>query len=98
MLHLASIHARNMEAFPMLDTELRLNANLICLRKAVLCANCDVISDGANGHCVACGSQALLSLSRLLGGVIDGNMALPLGMSSDLAAEPNKARYLSAAA
>ena len=80
------------------DTEFRLNANLICLRKAVLCANCDVISDGANGHCVACGSQALLSLSRLLGGVIDAEMAVPLGMSSNIAAESNQARYLSAAA
>lgn len=82
-------------------TESRLNADLICLRKAVLCANCDVISDGANGHCVACGSQALLSLSRLLGGAIDTEMSLPLGMSNSFdsfAAEPNKAHYLSAAA
>jgi hypothetical protein len=79
-------------------TESRLNANLICLRKAVLCANCDVISDGANGHCVACGSQALLNLSRLLGGAIDTGMSLPLGMSDSFAAEPNKAHYLSAAA
>jgi hypothetical protein len=77
--------------------EFRLNANLICLRKAVLCANCDVISDGANGHCAACGSQALLSLSRLLGGTIDAEVSLPLG-SSSFAAEPNKAHYLSAAA
>ena len=82
----------------MSDTESRFNANLIYLRKAVLCANCDVISDGANGHCVACGSQALLSLSRLLGGVIDAEMPLPLGMSGSFA-EPNKVtRYLSAAA
>ena len=80
------------------DIESRLNANLICLRKAVLCANCDVISDGANGHCVACGSQALLSLSRLLGGAIDAEMSLPLGMSSSFAAEPNNTHYLSAAA
>lgn len=87
-----------MEAFTMPYTEFRLNANLISLRKAVLCANCDVISDGANGHCVACGSQALLSLSRLLGGAIDAETSLPLGMSSDFAAEANKARYLSAAA
>lgn len=79
-------------------TESRLNANLICLRKAVLCANCDVISDGANGHCVACGSQALLSLSRLLGGAIDTEMSLSLGASNSFAAEPNNAHYLSAAA
>lgn len=79
-------------------TEPRLNANLICLRKAVLCANCDVISDGANGHCVACGSQALLSLSRLLGGAMDAEMSLALGMSSSFSAESKQPHYLSAAA
>ena len=87
-----------MEAFPMPYTEFRLNANLVCLQNAVLCANCDVISDGANGHCVACGSEALLSLSRLLGGVIDADMSVPLGMSGRYTAEPSKTRYLSAAA
>jgi hypothetical protein len=72
----------------------RLNANLVCLRQAVLCANCDVISDGLNGHCGACGSQALLSLSRLLGS-IDGE-----SFSSTAAHDfpVSAARYLSAAA
>jgi hypothetical protein len=79
-------------------TECRLNANLIYLRKAVLCANCDVISDGANGHCVACGSQALLNLSRLLGGAIDADTSLPLVMSEDFSGDQARARYLSAAA
>jgi hypothetical protein len=32
-----------------------------------LCANCEVISEGNNGHCAACDSQALLSLGKLLG-------------------------------
>jgi hypothetical protein len=41
--------------------------NLIPLRHAVLCANCDVITESRNGHCVACGSPSLLSLSRVLG-------------------------------
>ena len=79
-------------------TEPRLNANLICLRKALLCANCDVISDGTNGHCVACGSQALLSLSRLLGGAIDAEVSLSLAISGGFAAEPNRTQYISAAA
>ena len=41
--------------------------NLIPLRHAVLCANCDVITESRNGHCVACGSPSLISLSRVLG-------------------------------
>jgi hypothetical protein len=47
------------------------NANLVRLRKAVLCANCEVISEALNGHCAGCGSQSLLGLSSVLGGVID---------------------------
>ena len=41
--------------------------NLITLKHAVLCANCDVISESRNGHCIACGSPSLISLSRVLG-------------------------------
>jgi hypothetical protein len=48
-----------------------LNANLVRLHKAVLCANCELISEGLNGHCAACGSQSLLSLSRVLGETIE---------------------------
>lgn len=44
-----------------------LHANLVRLKKAVLCANCEVISEDLNGHCAACGSEALLRLSELLG-------------------------------
>jgi len=45
-----------------------LHANIVRLKKAVLCANCEVISEGLNGHCAACGSEALLGLNELLGG------------------------------
>ncbi len=48
-----------------------LNTNLVCLQKAVLCANCEVISEGLNARCGACGSQALLRLSPLVGGTIE---------------------------
>lgn len=41
--------------------------NLITLKHAVLCANCDVISESRNGHCIACGSPSLINLSRVLG-------------------------------
>ena len=42
--------------------------NLIRLQRAVLCADCEVISETNNGHCCACASRALLNLSRILGG------------------------------
>lgn len=38
------------------------------LQPAVLCVECELISYNNTDHCLACGSQALLSLSRVLGG------------------------------
>lgn len=42
--------------------------NLIPLQQAVLCANCEVVSDSRNGHCIVCGSPSLLNLARVLDG------------------------------
>jgi hypothetical protein len=42
--------------------------NLIPLQQAVLCANCEVVSDSKNGHCIVCGSPSLLNLARVLDG------------------------------
>jgi len=42
--------------------------NLIPLQQAVLCANCEVVSDSKNGCCVVCGSPSLLNLARVLEG------------------------------
>jgi hypothetical protein len=56
---------RTMIAQPWLHTD------IVRLKKAVLCANCEVISEGLNGHCAACGSEALLRLHELLGGTAD---------------------------
>jgi GAF domain-containing protein len=38
------------------------------LQPAVLCVECELISYNNTDHCLACGSRALLSLSRVLGG------------------------------
>jgi len=73
------------------------NANLVRLHKAVLCANCDVISEGLNGHCAACGSEALLALSRVLGGTIQTGLSL-LPDLPQIAIEVARRNYLSAAA
>ena len=73
-----------------------LNTNLVRLHKAVLCANCEVISEGLNGHCAGCGSQSLLSLSRVLGGAIESELSFAFATS----AHPSSTglRALSAAA
>jgi len=45
--------------------------NAVPLQNAVLCANCDVISDTRNGHCAVCGSPSLVNLARILGAHLD---------------------------
>ena len=75
-----------------------LDANLVCLHRAVLCANCEIISEGMNGHCTACGSQALLSLGKLLGGSVGAEMpCLTLAESDRVASDAVLWRFLSVA-
>ena len=42
------------------------------LRDAVLCSECELISYNSTSQCLACGSRAVLSLSRVLGGSLRG--------------------------
>ncbi len=53
-----------------MNAQSRFNTDLVRLKKAVLCANCEIISEGLNGHCACCGGQSLLELRRVLGGTI----------------------------
>ncbi len=75
-----------------------LNANLVRLQNAVLCANCEVISEGLNGHCAACGSEALLSLNRLLGSAAETDFPFALHESGPVGTQVAHSRYLSTAA
>lgn len=50
--------------------------NAIQLMNAVLCADCEVISDSASDVCAVCGSRSLLSLGRVLGGSIGEERAV----------------------
>ncbi len=50
------------------------------LHNAVLCADCEVITSSRFDRCCMCGSPSLLSLSRILGGEIDGNRAVMLAI------------------
>jgi len=43
---------------------------------AVLCADCEVVSDSASDVCAVCGSRSLLSLGRVLGGSIGEERAV----------------------
>jgi GAF domain-containing protein len=42
--------------------------HFLSLPTAIFCAQCELISANTTPHCLACGSKAVLGLSRLLGG------------------------------
>jgi len=48
------------------------NAHFLSLQTAVFCAECELISENSTPYCLACGSKAMLSLSRVLGGSLKG--------------------------
>ena len=50
--------------------------NTVDLMSAVLCADCEVISDSSGEVCAVCGSRSLLSLGRVLGGSIGDERAM----------------------
>ena len=75
-----------------------LNTNLVRLQKAVLCANCEVISEGLNGHCAGCGSESLLSLSTVLGGTVESELSFAFATSAPAVSDDRRVCSLSAAA
>ena len=73
--------------------------NSICLQNAVLCAECDVVSDSPHDHCLVCGSRSLFNVSRLLGGMLPSQRATlidptsrPLTSSKRMLKFPRSAR------
>lgn len=44
------------------------DATFVHLQTAVMCVQCELISENNRSYCLACGSKALLSLPRVLGG------------------------------
>src|SRR5215469_970255 len=52
--------------------------NTVPLVNAVLCADCEVISDSSGEVCSVCGSRSLLSLGRVLGGSVGDERAVLL--------------------
>jgi hypothetical protein len=53
-----------------MDVSEKSDVNAVYLRNAVLCADCEVITDSPHDTCRICGSHSLLSLSRVLGGTL----------------------------
>jgi hypothetical protein len=52
--------------------------NTVPLLNAVLCADCEVISDSSGDVCSVCGSRSLLNLGRVLGGSVGDERAVVL--------------------
>src|SRR5438045_9792699 len=48
------------------------DAHFVGLQTAVFCVACELISENNTPYCLACGSHAVLSLSRVLGGSLRG--------------------------
>jgi putative methionine-R-sulfoxide reductase with GAF domain len=58
--------------------------SFITLPTAVFCVECELISKNNTPHCMACGSSALLSLSRVLGGSLRGQQTAHLIADAEL--------------
>lgn len=46
------------------------DVNFVSLKLAVFCVECELLSENNTPRCLACGSKAVLSLSRVLGGTL----------------------------
>jgi hypothetical protein len=44
--------------------------NAVPLQNAVLCAECDVVSDSPYDVCMVCGSHSLFNVARIFGGIL----------------------------
>lgn len=42
--------------------------NAVALQNAVLCADCEVVSDSPHDECMVCGSRSLVNICGMLGG------------------------------
>jgi len=69
-----------MNAIPALE-----ELNFVKLETALLCVNCElVVSETRSGNCPVCGSGAVLSLSRLLGGSLHPSTGYPSSQTSSV--------------
>ena len=60
------------------------DVNFVPLQSATFCVQCELISTGNKPQCLACGSQSVLSLSRVLGGSLRNQQTAHLITDSEL--------------
>lgn len=60
------------------------DVNFVSLQSAVFCVQCELLSDNNTPRCLACGSGAVLSLSRVLGGSLRGHQTAHLIADAEL--------------
>ena len=60
------------------------DVSLLPLQMAVFCAQCEMISENNTPRCLACGSLAVLSLARVLGGSLRGQQTARLIEDAEL--------------
>jgi GAF domain-containing protein len=60
------------------------DVNFVSLQSAVFCVQCELLSDNNTSRCLACGSGAVLSLSRVLGGSLHGQQTAHLIADAEL--------------
>ncbi len=60
------------------------DAHFLGLQTAVICVACELISENNTAHCLACGSSALIGLSRVLGGSLRGQQTAHLIADAEL--------------
>ncbi len=57
--------------------------SLVALQSAVLCVDCEMLSNATGSACPACGGAALMSVAEALGGVLAGRQTAKLLESYD---------------
>jgi GAF domain-containing protein len=60
------------------------DVNFLALQSAVFCVQCELLSANNTPRCLACGSGAVLSLSRVLGGSLQGQQTAHLIADAEL--------------
>ncbi len=62
--------------------EFEASLHSVPLIQAVLCADCEMISNSGGESCEVCGSRSLLSVSRILGGSVGEERAVLVQMKN----------------
>jgi hypothetical protein len=57
-----------MATCPHCQTAMREAVEIIPVGRAVLCANCNCITESTDAHCRSCGSLSVFNIERMLGG------------------------------